>query len=110
LQLAGCRQADQAREAILFVATPSLACRASARSAPTLVLIGEKDDWTPAALCQAVESKPNVKVVVFPGATHAFVMPFTEPVDYLGYHFVYDEKAAQDAQQDADAFLAARLK
>jgi dienelactone hydrolase len=79
-------------------------------SAPTLVLIGEKDDWTPAALCQAVESKPNVKVVVFPGATHAFVMPLTEPVDCLGHHLVYDEKAAQDAQQDADAFLAARLK
>jgi dienelactone hydrolase len=79
-------------------------------SAPTLVLIGDKDDWTPAALCQAVESKPNVKVVVFPGATHAFVMPFSQPVDYLGHHFVYDEKATQDAQQDADAFMAARLK
>ena len=36
-------------------------------SAPTLVLIGEKDDWTPAALCQSVKSKPNVEVVVFPG-------------------------------------------
>jgi dienelactone hydrolase len=79
-------------------------------SAPTLVLIGEKDDWTPAALCQAIESKPNVKVVVFPGATHAFVMPFSQPVDYFGHHFVYDEKATQDAQQDADAFMAARLK
>jgi dienelactone hydrolase len=79
-------------------------------SAPTLVLIGDKDDWTPAVLCQTVKSKPNVEVVVFPGATHAFVMPFSEPVDYLGHHFVYDEKAAQVAQQDADAFMAAHVK
>ena len=35
-------------------------------SAPTLVLIGEKDDWTPAALCQAVKDKPNFEVAVFP--------------------------------------------
>ena len=28
-----------------------------ASSVPTLVLIGEKDDWTPAALCQKVSDK-----------------------------------------------------
>jgi hypothetical protein len=31
----------------------------------TLVLIGEKDDWTPAAKCQAVTGKTNFEVVVF---------------------------------------------
>ena len=34
---------------------------------PTLVMIGEKDDWTPAAKCQAVTGKPNFEIVVYPG-------------------------------------------
>jgi dienelactone hydrolase len=37
-------------------------------STPTLVLIGDKDDWTPAKLCEAVKGKPNLEMVVFPGA------------------------------------------
>jgi dienelactone hydrolase len=46
-----------------------------APSVRTLVLIGEKDDWTPAANCQAVTGKTNFEVVVYPGATHVFNMP-----------------------------------
>jgi dienelactone hydrolase len=79
-------------------------------SVPVLVLIGEKDDWTPAAKCQAVTGKTDFKVVVYPGDTHAFTTPFETPIDYLGHHFVYDEKATQDAQQRADAFIAAHMK
>ncbi len=80
-------------------------------SAPTIVLIGEKDDWTPAALCQADKGKPNLEeVAVFPGATHGFVMPMGEPVDYLGHHIAFDVKATLDAQKDADAFMDSHLK
>jgi len=79
-------------------------------SVPVLVLIGEKDDWTPAAICQAVTDKTNFEVVVYPGATHVFNQPSEKPRDFLGHHFVYDEKAAQDAQQRADAFMAAHMK
>jgi len=79
-------------------------------SVPVLVLIGEKDDWTPAAICQAVTDKTNFEVVVYPGATHVFNQPSEKPRDFLGHHFVYDEKAAQDAQQRADAFMAAPIK
>jgi len=79
-------------------------------SVPVLVLIGEKDDWTPAAKCQAVTDKTNFEVVVYPGATHVFNQPSEKPRDFLGHHFVYDEKAAQDAQQRADAFMAAHMK
>jgi dienelactone hydrolase len=79
-------------------------------STPTLVLIGDKDDWTPASLCEAVKEKPNVEIVVFPGATHAFNMPFKKPVDYLGHHFAYDEKATQEALKDADAFMDSHMK
>ena len=79
-------------------------------SVPVLVMIGEKDDWTPAAKCQAVTGKTDFAVVVYPGDTHAFTMNFGKPIDYLGHHMEYDEKATQDAQQRADAFIAAHMK
>ena len=80
-------------------------------SAPTIVLIGEKDDWTPAALCQADKGKPNLEeVAVFPGAFHGFVMPMGQPVDYLGHHIAFDVKETLDAQQRADAFMDAHRK
>jgi len=80
-------------------------------SAPTIVLIGEKDDWTPAKLCQAVKGKPNLEEVdVFPGAFHAFVMPMGEPVDYLGHHIAFDVQDTLDAERAADSFLAKHLK
>jgi dienelactone hydrolase len=79
-------------------------------SAPVLVLVGEKDDWTPAASCQAFAGKTNFEVVVYPGATHAFNIPFEKPVEMLGHHMEHNEKAAQDAQQKADAFMTAHLK
>jgi dienelactone hydrolase len=46
-----------------------------ASSVPTLVLIGEKDDWTPAAVCQKVSDKPNFEVAVFPDSYHGFRLP-----------------------------------
>src|SRR5947208_1419568 len=79
-------------------------------SVPVLVLIGEKDDWTPAAKCQAVTGKSNFEVVVYPGATHAFNAPSEKPREFLGHHFVYDEKTTLDAQQRTDTFMAAHMK
>ena len=79
-------------------------------SVRTLVLIGENDDWTPAAKCQAVTGKTNFELVVYPGATHVFNMPSEKPLDVLGHHLVYDEKATQDAQKRVDAFMAAQTK
>ena len=79
-------------------------------SVPVLVLVGEKDDWTPAAKCQAVTGKTNFEVVVYPGAYHVFNQPSEKPRDFLGHHLVYDEKATRDVQQRADAFMTAHLK
>ena len=79
-------------------------------SVPVLVLIGEKDDWTPAAKCQAVTGKADFDVVVYPGDTHAFTMNFGKPLDFAGHHMEYDEKATQDAQQRVEAFIAAHTK
>ena len=79
-------------------------------SVPVLALVGDKDDWTGAPKCQAVTGKPNFNLVVYPGVMHAFATPFPTPVDVLGHHLVYDQNAAQDAQQRADAFIAAQIK
>jgi dienelactone hydrolase len=88
-------------------------------SAPTLILIGERDDWTPAALCQAVKGKPNVEVVVFPGAAHGFNFDWSlwsraehqpPPTDWMGHDIGYDERATQDAERRADAFMDAHIK
>jgi dienelactone hydrolase len=78
-------------------------------SVPTLVLIGEKDDFSPAALCQAVKDKPNFEVVVFPGATHGFVFPNGQPLKYGPGYIVYDVEAALEAQQRIDAFMTAHM-
>jgi dienelactone hydrolase len=83
-------------------------CLATEASVPALVLVGEKDDWTPAALCLEAKDKPNIEVVVLPGATHGFNMGYAG--EYMGHHLAYDEEAALEAQRRADAFMDARLK
>jgi dienelactone hydrolase len=77
----------------------------AAPSVPVLVLIGEKDDTAP---CLALKDTPNFEVVVYPGATHGFNAPGVG--DMGGFHMVYDEKASQDAERRADAFMAAHIQ
>ena len=79
-------------------------------SAPTIILDGDKDDWTPSSLCEAIKDRPNLELAVFPGATHGFTMPMDQPFEFMGHHIAYDEKATKDAEARADAFLAAHLK
>ena len=46
-------------------------------TAPTLIMIGSKDDWTgPVAACEALKSRGNCEVVVYPEATHAVSLKF----------------------------------
>ena len=76
-------------------------CRQDATpSVPILILVGDKDLWTSAVRCQALERTPNVKVVVYAGVGHGFVMPF-------GHHVEYNHNAAGDAKGRAEAFLDA---
>jgi dienelactone hydrolase len=75
---------------------------------PTLVLIGDKDDVTPAALCVSKKDMPNLEVVVYPGATHAFSLKGMD-MSVPGHRLVYDETAAKDAQNRVDAFIAAHM-
>ena len=80
------------------------------RAVPPLVLIGDKDDWTPARFCQAIADKPNMQVVVYPGATHGFAMPMDQSVEFAGHRIAYDESATKDTADRIDAFMAAHMK
>jgi dienelactone hydrolase len=82
-------------------------CLTTEASVPALILVGDKDDWTPAALCLEVKDKPNIEVAVLLGATHVFNMGYTGV--YMGHHLAYDEKATLEAQRRADAFMDAHM-
>jgi dienelactone hydrolase len=59
-------------------------------------------------LCLEAKDKPNIEVVVLPGAAHGFSMDYT--CEYMGHHLAYDEKATLDAQARADAFMDSHMK
>jgi dienelactone hydrolase len=95
---------------------PACAQRSPNVGVPLLILDGVADDWTPAAPCQALAQAASaagntVKIVTYPGVTHAFNQPSNgSGKTYLGHHLVYDAAATQDASEQAAAFLATYLK
>ena len=75
-------------------------CRASNKfSVPTIIFIGQADDFTPARQCVEITDKANLEVVVYPHVRHGFANPGERTV--RGIHMAYDEKAAADAQRRA---------
>jgi len=87
--------------------------RAGMMTVPTLILVGDKDDWTLADWCRDMMARRDgkgapVKLVVYPGATHAFNIPF-EPSLYLGHHLAYDPQATAAAWKEVRSFLQTTL-
>ena len=80
---------------------------------PTLILVGAKDEVTPAADCARLmkQQTPGMaKLVVYPGAAHAFDLPeFGAGTRIMGMLLAYDRKAAQRSWGELRGFLAARL-
>jgi dienelactone hydrolase len=79
-------------------------------SVPTLILIGEKDDWAWADACREMVEDANrkgapIRLVVYPDATHDFDVPATVPYQILGHHMAYDPAATQDAEKQVRDFL-----
>ena len=73
LQAAAQRNVSPFRAAIAFY--PWCDFVLDGLNAPLLILVGEKDDWTPAARCRssmASEAKPEVLLKIYPGAYHCF--------------------------------------
>ena len=84
-------------------------------TAPTLVLIGEADEWNQAEQCRemvkhARADGATIALTVYPGVHHAFdVAELTPGMRSLGRWIEYNEPAARDAEQKLRAFLAANL-
>jgi dienelactone hydrolase len=82
---------------------------------PTLILIGELDDTTPAANCEAMveNSRPGgapISLTVYPGAYHAFDVAQLDPgIRTLGHRYEYNRSAATDAETKVRAFLVEHL-
>ncbi len=81
---------------------------------PTLVLVGARDEVTPAGDCAklAKQQAPGaVKFVVYPGAAHAFDLPeFGAGRDVMGMLLAYDRSAASRSWKELRSFLAARFE
>ncbi len=90
-------------------------------STPILMLLGAKDDWAPAAPCEALAKSAtaagrSVTAVVYPNARHHFdgaeVRRLTIVADARGGRGAtvdYDPRAHEDAEKQVRAFLVANL-
>jgi dienelactone hydrolase len=80
---------------------------------PTLIMIGAKDDVTPASDCArlaAAQPDGAVKLVVYPGARHGFDLPeFSRGTQVLGMTIAYDRPAAEKSRVELRDFLGSRL-
>ncbi|UUX95438.1 dienelactone hydrolase family protein [Aquabacterium sp. J223] len=81
---------------------------------PTVIMVGDEDNWTPAAACQtlhAAQKQPeHLDLIVYPGARHSF----DNPVPYalaLRKYYVGEHAASRDkARERVAAFVEAVLK
>jgi dienelactone hydrolase len=90
---------------------------------PTLVLIGDLDDWTPAVECRNLAAGRDdwgisrqkglgipIKLVVYPGAYHAFdAVSLKTPIQLLGHHLEYNQAATDRSADAVREFLGATI-
>lgn len=103
------RPATQQRKFAGVIAFYPFCFSSSKFSVPTIILVGEADDWTPAKLCEGIADKANLEITVYPNALHAFATPGLDMM-YLGHHVAYQEEATSDAQRRALALIEALTK
>ena len=88
---------------------PYCSHRIPSLSSDTLILIGGRDDWTPADYCkQMLITEPNdysLDIIVYPDAYHSFDVPSANGT-YYGHTLRYDKEAAEDSGMRVRAFLS----
>ena len=86
---------------------------------PTLILIGERDDWGTANACRKMVAGEDdlgmsrqkgggatVRFIVYPGAYSGFDNPTLEtPMEFLKHHLEYNEQAAHQSIEALREFL-----
>ena len=84
--------------------------------APVLILIGEKDDWTPAADCERLHARQQrqapgrMRLIVHPGATHGFDFNLPPRRNEYGKYQAYDPDATREAARRIESFLREVVK
>ena len=76
--------------------------------APTLVIVGELDEWAPAKYCELLLKMPNktpLQVEIYPGVHHNFDYVGLDDVK-LGKIIRSDAAATSRAEADVETFLA----
>jgi dienelactone hydrolase len=95
---------------------PGCGVATDALAIPALIMIGEADDWTPLKDCERWMARragrgAPVKLVVYPGARHAFDMPaIGDGVEIFGHRLKYDAATAERANAEAREFLRQYLE
>ena len=92
-------------------------CRAASDylTFPTLILIGELDDWAPANGCESWMQRragagAPVRLVTYPGAYHSFDVPTLRDGKRLYGHWLkYDPEAGLRSVAEMHSFLATEL-
>ena len=107
------RRPDEPAFAAAVAYYPGCEPPASALETDTLILIGDADDWTPAARCarwcDAVQTNGHVlQMRTYPGARHAFDAP-SPPHSFAGHYIGQDPAAMADSLAETQAFFSERL-
>lgn len=113
--------ANKFRAAVAFY--PSCSSFNGNVTVPTLILIGERDDWNSADTCRDMAAGrdgwgisrqrgdgPPIKLIVYPDAYHGFDAPAIETSRGIsGHHFEYNQAATDQAAAALREFLDATL-
>jgi dienelactone hydrolase len=105
--------ADRFRAAVAYF--PGCDIPVPTMTAPSLILIGEADEASPAQRCREMVAHARldgapIALTVYPGVHHNFdVVQLSRGVRYMGNRLEYNEPAAKDAEEKTRAFLAAHL-
>jgi dienelactone hydrolase len=83
-------------------------------AAPTLILIGALDEWTPTRNCREMIARQSgagaaVELFVYPDAYHSFNFPRDHSREYFGYRLEYNEAADRAACNETTRFLRQNL-
>ena len=113
-------RAEQGRFRAIVAYYPDCGSSAGVLTASALILVGERDDWAPAAACRKLAAHENdigirrdastdtpIDLIVYPNVTHGFDYRLP-PTRYLGHFIQYDEAADRDATTQG-AFLSRML-
>lgn len=86
-------------------------CRTVFVDRPVMILIGARDDWTPAPLCRSLlrQNEDLITLKVHPDAYHSFDMPIGGSFVFKGHRVEEKVAARRDSQAWMLAFFGAHL-